>query len=161
MEFILKDGTKVKEGDLITLTKKSHNAFSSFTFEATLEQLENLVQMGVVKKVNEPELSVGTLSYYTTKLIDKYSDTFSILPLAIRFSMLLKEIAIDIDKSYPDHIKKSKDLFIISNLDGQIHQVNSEYLKNFLHFAAFRSKKDAKIAYNIVKPYISQMFNES
>ena len=117
MEFILKDGTKVKEGDLITLTKESHNTISSFTFDATLKQLEKLVSMGLARKVNKPESSVGTLFYYTTKLIDKYSDTFSILPLAIRFSMILKEIAIDIDKSYPDHIKKSKDLFFLFSYD--------------------------------------------
>jgi hypothetical protein len=160
MEIILKDGTKVKEGDCITTSIKFPYGYSTHTFNATIEDLRNLVKRGFAKEVVDP-IPLGDLYYYTNKLLDKYGEVFTKLPVSIRFSMILKEIAIDLDKAYADHIKYSKYLYIISNLDGKVHQVNPKFLDNFLHFAAFRSKEDAETACKIVSPYISNMFNES
>ncbi len=77
---------------------------------------------------------------------------------AVAFSTLLREVAIELDKKYEDHINNCEELFIISTLDGRIHKVPRAYIKNFRNFAAFRTEKDAKTACRILKEDLKEMF---
>lgn len=74
------------------------------------------------------------------------------------FSMLLRAIAIEIDKRYEDHISKSEDIFCISTLDGRIHKVCKAHIKNYKNFAAFRSIEDARIACRILRDFMRYLF---
>lgn len=52
-----------------------------------------------------------------------------------------------LDEKYPDHINKSKEVWVISTLDGEIKQIKELHkIKNFRNFAAFRSLDDALTA---------------
>lgn len=77
---------------------------------------------------------------------------------AAAFSMLLREVAIELDKKYEDHINNCEELFIISLMDGRIHKVPRAYIKNFRNFAAFRTEEDAKIACRILRDDLKEMF---
>lgn len=83
------------------------------------------------------------------------TSTTSILLL---HSMLLREVAIELDKKYEDHINNCKELYIISSMDGRIHKVPRAYIKNFRNFAAFRTKEDAKTACRILRSELKEMF---
>lgn len=77
---------------------------------------------------------------------------------SVAFSMLLREVAIELDKKYEDHINNCEELFIISPMDGRIHKVPRAYIKNFRNFAAFRTEEDAKIACRILRDDLKEMF---
>lgn len=74
------------------------------------------------------------------------------------FSVLLREVAIELDKKYEDHIDKCKELFIISTMDGRIHKTPRAHIKNFRNFAAFRTEEDAKLACKILREDLKDMF---
>lgn len=76
------------------------------------------------------------------------------------FSVLLKEIAIELDKKYKDHISNCKEFFIISTADGRIHKTLKAYIKNFRNFAAFRTEEDARIACRILRLELKEMFGD-
>ena len=81
----------------------------------------------------------------------------SILPAAA-LSIILREIATELDKKYKDHIEKSPEIYVISTLDGRITKANKAHIRNYRNFAAFRTIEDAKIACKIVKPILKEMF---
>lgn len=91
--------------------------------------------------------------------LDKYlTNLYKISPAAV-FSVLLKEVAIMLDERYPDHINKSKEVWVISTLDGEIKQVKELHkIKNFRNFAAFRSLDDALIAKKIMAPALQDLY---
>lgn len=74
------------------------------------------------------------------------------------FSVLLREVAIELDKRYEDHINNCEEVFIISSMDGRIHRVHRAHIKNFRNFAAFRTEEDAKIACRILRDDLKEMF---
>ena len=91
--------------------------------------------------------------------LDKYlTNLYKISPAAV-FSVLLKEVAIMLDERYPDHINKSKEVWIISTLDGEIKQIKELHkIKNFRNFAAFRSLDDALVAKTIMKDALRDLY---
>lgn len=91
--------------------------------------------------------------------LDKYlTNLYKISPAAV-FSVLLKEVATMLDERYPDHINKSKEVWVISTLDGEIKQVKELHkIKNFRNFAAFRSLDDALIAKKIMAPALQDLY---
>jgi hypothetical protein len=91
--------------------------------------------------------------------LDKYLDNlYRISPAAV-FSVLLKEVAIMLDEKYPDHINKSKEVWVISTLDGEIKQIKELHkIKNFRNFAAFRSLDDALTAKKIMTPALQDLY---
>ena len=91
------------------------------------------------------------------KMAGYLSNLHNINP-ALAFSMLLREVAIELDKKYEDHINNCKELYIISSMDGRIHKVPRAHIKNFRNFAAFRTKEDAKTACRILRSELKEMF---
>ena len=115
-----------------------------------------------------PEYVLRLLEYYIQKIAEKLgwkmekvynylNSVDSILPAAA-FSMVLREIAIELDKKYEDHIEESPEIYVISMLDGRITKANKAHIKNYRNFAAFRSISDAKIACKITKDILKEMF---
>ena len=74
--------------------------------------------------------------------------------------LLLKEIAIELDKQYNNHIKNSEKIYAISPQDGRIHEVNKSHIKNYKAFPAFRNIEDAKIACSLVKNHLKSIFGD-
>lgn len=74
------------------------------------------------------------------------------------FSILLKEIAVELDKKYPDHIENSKEIYYINVFNGTITKADKAWIRNYRNFAAFRTLEDAKVACKILSPIMKDLF---
>lgn len=175
-KFVLKqNGKEVKMGDKLfkygvinTPIGKGVIAQEVLVNEETLPKL---LEAGVVvpvgeKKIDDPvpmelDFYIGKiakrLGWKLEKTYNYLNNVDSVLPAAA-LSMVLREIAIELDKKYEDHINKSPEIYVISVFDGRITKVNKAHIKNYRNFAAFRSIEDAKVACRIVKPVLKEMF---
>ena len=175
-KIYLTNGKEVQIGD--TLTKAS-KVVDPFFGEGTVVQhivvtkdiLPKLLEAGIVTTIKptvvESEVPME-LEYYIQKIAEKLgwkiekvynylNSVDTILPTAA-FSMVLREVAIELDKKYEDHIEKSPEIYIISMLDGRITKANKALIKNYRNFAAFRTIEDAKIACRITRDILKEMF---
>ena len=73
-------------------------------------------------------------------------------------SIMLKEIAIELDKKYSDHIRFSPEIYAYSMASGKIVQLDKANIKTFKFFAAFRTKEDAEFAVKILSVLIDKIF---
>lgn len=183
-KFILKNGKEVKMGDKLI---KYGVVDAPFGKEVTVHEitmnektLPELIKAGVLTQVDcahgadcpcrhrakgeAPmdmnfyiEKIAARLNWKSEKIYNYLNTVDSILPVAA-FSMVLREIAIELDKKYEDHIENSPEIYVISMLDGRITRANKAHIKNYRNFAAFRTIEDAKIACRIVKPFLKEMF---
>lgn len=79
------------------------------------------------------------------------SNLYKVNPMSV-VSMFLKEIAIGLDKKYPDHIREAKTPYIISTVNGDIIPFKSlDKVENLKNFAIFRSSNEAKSAKDIIE----------
>lgn len=184
-KFILKNGKEVKMGDKLIKHGVVDTPFGKGLIMQEIimneETLPELIKAGVLTPMKECPHKDGCLcrhctkgevpmdmNFYTEKIavrlgwkpekVYNYLNSVdSILPTAA-FSMVLREIAIELDKKYEDHIENSPEIYIISMLDGRITKANKAHIKNYRNFAAFRTIEDAKIACRIVKPILKDIF---
>lgn len=178
-KFYLRDSDKeVQIGDIIAETSKLvHPGYGESIiihgFAVTKSNLSKLLDDGII--VSKPEKPVENkyevpmdMEYYIQKIanrlnwkIDKtynYLNNVDTICPAAAFSMILREIAIELDKKYEDHIENSPEIYVISMFDGRITKANKAHIKNYRNFAAFRSVSDAKIACNIMKDILKELF---
>ena len=180
-KIYLKNGKEVQLGDILTKVSKVKDSFFGKgtvieNVKVTKDILPNLIEAGIVtttkpaKSVVETEVPME-LEYYIQKIADKlgwkiekvynYLNSVDAILPAAAFSMVLREIAIELDKKYEDHIEKSPEIYVISMLDGRITKANKNHIKNYRNFAAFRSVSDAKIACSIVRDILKEMFKNN
>lgn len=72
--------------------------------------------------------------------------------------ILLKYIAVMIDKLYEGPIENSEEIWIISMINGKIKQIDKSLIKNYRNFPAFRTKEDALEARKILNKRFKRMF---
>ena len=179
-KFYLKNGKEVQIGDTIMKVIKTNSPTCKGTIVETTvvteHSLPELIKKGIITSSLGSNLELGsdldidnkTLHYYIEKLAKRlnwkvekmynYLNTIDSVYPAAAFSMLLREIAIELDKKYKDHIEKSPEIYVLSLLDGRITKANKTHIKNYRNFAAFRNIEDAKIACSIVKPILKNLF---
>lgn len=181
-KFYLKNGKEVQVGDTIAkVIKTKHPLLGEVTMVenvvVTEAALPKLIEKGIittslgsdfdVDKV-KPAESHMNLHYYVEKLAKKlnwkvekmynYLNTIDSVYPAAAFSIVLREVAIELDKKYEDHIEKSPEIYVVSMLDGRITKANKAHIKNYRNFAAFRSVEDAKTACSIVREILKELF---
>ena len=181
-KIYLKNGKEVKLGDTLTKVSKVKDPFFGkdtvieHVIKVTKDILPKLIKAGIVttkldeKPVAETKVPME-LDYYIEKIANKLNwkvekvynylnNVDTILPAAA-FSMVLREISIELDKKYEDHIEKSPEIYVISLLDGRITKANKAHIKNYRNFAAFRTIEDAKIACTITRNILKEMFKNN
>lgn len=173
-KIYLANGKEVQIGDTLTRVSKVKDSFFGKGIVkqhivVTKDILPELLKAGIVTTTKPAKSEVPMeLGYYVQKIADKFGwrieraysylyDIDSVLPAAA-FSMVLREIAIELDKKYEDHIEKSPEIYVISMLDGRITKANKAHIKNYRNFAAFRSVNDAKIACRITRKILKGLF---
>lgn len=139
---------------------------------ATEEVLDKAVADGALTVADGTEDGTHlNIEFYIAHLADrigwkmsnlvKYLDNlYKIYPTAV-FQILLREVAIVLDQKYPDHIERSKEIWCISLVTGEIHKMpesNRHLIKNFRNFAAFRTLDDALAAKHILKVPMKELF---
>lgn len=133
------------------------------------ESADEVTEKTVEECIKNKEVKTEkTLGYYLTSLAKKanmnpaeyvcwfkmFSDMYPYAGLAV----LLKEIALNLDNKYPDHISKCEKYFVVSMTDGRIHEMPRAHIKSFKNFAAFRTLEDAKFACRILRKEIKKCF---
>lgn len=177
-KIYLTNGKDVQIGDTLTKVSKVKDPFfgkgtAVQHIVVTKDILPELLKAGIVtttkpaKSVVETEVPME-LEYYIQKIADKlgwkvekvynYLNSVDAILPAAAFFMVLREIAIELDKKYKDHIEKSPEIYVISMLDGRITKANKAHIKNYRNFAAFRTIEDAKIACRITRDILKEMF---
>lgn len=173
--ILVKTGEEVTVGDVVTMCRDANIPAigrCKFIKEVTINEtnIPELINLGIIKVVDTK--SEDTLphypGYYVCKIADRLgwkpekaynylNGIYSIMPAAA-FSIILREIAIDLDKQYKDHISNSPEIYVVNLLDGRITKVNKASIKNYRNFAAFRTIEDAKMACNITRYFLKDMF---
>lgn len=172
-KFYLANGKEVQLGDTIYKVEKiDHPVFGKGKVVehilVTKEVLPKLIETGVLTVLKKDGEVSMDLEFYVQKIADRlgwkiekvynYLNSVDTILPAAAFSMVLREVAIELDKKYEDHIEKSPEIYVISMLDGRITKANKAHIKNYRNFAAFRSIEDAKIACRITRDILKEMF---
>lgn len=173
--ILVKTGKEVAFGDVVTMCRNIDIPAvgrCKFIREVTINEttIPELINLGIIKAVNTKSEDTPTynLDYYIGKIADRLgwkpekvynylNGIDSILPAAA-FSIVLREIAIDLDRKYEDHIENSPEIYVINMFDGRITKANKAIIKNYRNFAAFRTIEDAKIACRITRDILKDMF---
>lgn len=171
----VKSGKEVKVGDLIGVVANVNlpvfgeiKAVKVITL--TKDMLTKLILRGEVKIVKETSDPVKIWANAWKNLCNKANVTsekmasiLDVLKEANHWAvvqLLLKEIAIELDKKYNNHINNSEKIYAISPQDGRIHEIYKSYIKNYKAFPAFRNIEDAKIACSLVKNHLKLIFGD-
>lgn len=174
-KLYLKNGKEVHMGDTISHSTETVDPVfgkvkTTVVIPVTEFTLPELLKAGILLVQNCQEGSKVPMSakYYVKNIAKRmgweldrtthFLDTiYEIYPSAA-LSILLREIAIELDKSYDDHIENSPEIFIINSLNGRITKANKAVIKNYRNFAAFRSIEDAKIACKILRVLLKELY---
>ena len=175
MKFIVaKSGKEINLGDKILIVGAVNTPVGIIKAQkivtVTKELMSKFIKEGKVNVVEEKDTNkiwsnaIESLSKKTNWKEENLLDILSTLYLANPWAatqMVLREIAIELDKKYDDHINKSEKIYAISPQDGRIHEINKKTVKNYKAFSAFRSIEDAKIACSLIREHIKSIFSNA
>ena len=175
MKFIVaKSGKEINLGDKILIVGAVNTPVGMIKAQkivtVTKELMSKFIKDGKVNVVEEKDTNkiwnnaIESLSKKTNWKEEKLLNTLTTLHLANPWAatqMVLREIAIELDKKYDDHINKSEKIYAISPQDGRIHEVNKKTVKNYKAFPAFRSIEDAKIACSLIREHLKSIFSNA
>jgi hypothetical protein len=162
-------GNEVKMGKEYLCT--IHDTLCDITYPVIMneENIPYFVKTGVIKKVDDGNIPTS-LSFYIRHLanreewneedLEEFLDALlSLYPSAL-FSVLVKEISIVMNERHSTPLEESKELFIISTLNGKITRVTDlNSVKTFANFAFFRTETEAIIAAKILEDILYIMYN--
>lgn len=132
---------------LATLAKELGIKIDESAEETAVPDCLDFYILSLAKRLNwKPDKVLGFLN--------KLAEIRPILP----FNLLLKEIAVELDKQYAGHIKNSKEIWVVSVLNGSIGRVNKDEITTYDNFAAFRTKEDAKFALKVLAEQYNDIF---
>lgn len=174
-KFILADSGKgINFGDRILIVENINTPLSVARVQrvavVTKELMGKLIKDGKVNVVEENGINniwndaIKSLAKKTNWKEEKLLNILATLHLANPWAatqMVLREIAIELDKKYDDHINKSEKIYVISPQDGRIHEINKKTVKNYKAFPAFRSVEDAKIACSLIREHLKLIFSNA
>lgn len=172
-KFITKEGKKVSLGEpfSITASLKKEGVKVNFIFRSsklTSSQARMLVMKGILKVEEGPKVPtldeavalVSTWLMNTPHAKDIAEEFLVAMPDYARFSVILRALAVLIDRKYPDHINNANvdKYFTIDMTNGRVCEVPKGKIRNFRNFAAFRTIDDIKIATKVLRPFIKELW---
>lgn len=172
-KFITKEGKKVSLGEPLSITDtlKKKGVKTTYIFRSdklTSLQARILVMKGMLKEEKEPKVptideAVALISTWlmgTPHAKDTAKEFLTAMPSYAGFSVVLRALAVLIDRKYPDHINNADvdKYFTIDMTNGRVCEVPKGRIKNFRNFAAFRSIDDIKIATKVLRPFIKELW---
>ena len=172
--IVVKNGKEINFGDKMLITKSANTPLGITIVRkvaiVTKELMDKLIKDGKVNVVEENGINkiwndaIKSLAKKTNWKEEKLLNILATLHLANPWAatqMVLREIAIELDKKYDDHINKSEKIYVISPQDGRIHEINKKTVKNYKAFSAFRSIEDAKIACSLIREHLKSIFSNA
>ena len=138
--------------------KKIDNFFATLAKELGIKIDESAEETAVPDCLDFYILSLAKrLNWKPDKVLGFLNKLAEIRPI-LPFNLLLKEIAVELDKQYDGHIKNSKEIWVVSVLNGSICMVNKDEITTYDNFAAFRTKEDAKFALKVLAEQYNDIF---
>lgn len=175
-KYFYKD-KEIKVGDSFTITDSAKDEEYTYEYNIIVENvtesyLNDLYKAGYITIKEDTKDNFYKLLY--EKVIEKISNKMCLSTTSVKILLdsiykiypwatihiMLKELAIELDKKYQDNIKKAPALYAVSPQDGRIHEVNKNYFKSYTCVPVFRSIEDAKIACRIIKKELKKVFCE-
>lgn len=173
-KFTVESGKEIKLGDKITLMFGVDTPFGIVEVNKVVPVTETILMRLIAdKKVKVADTddnaehdaiwdaALISLSKKTGWKPDKLNGILSTIESVNPWAatqIVLKEIAIELDKKYEDHINKSEEIYAVSPQDGRIHKINKKTVKNYRAFPAFRNVEDAKIACSLIRENLKSIF---
>lgn len=137
------------------------------TSNLSAELADHLVVVGVLTN-EEPVKVSGDIAYYVAKLAKKLNvsvDTCKYMLNTIQayspstvFSLLAKQVALELDNKYPGHIKENAELYCIELVRGHIVPITLKKGASLRNVTLFRSSDDAAFAIQVLKELYVKMF---
>lgn len=159
----------MKEKQILVMT-----SFGPVPFNAVKDYINPEVAKAIEKNKEaiisamERSSAPTELSYYVNSLAQKkgwkpekmagFLNNLSEINLGAAFQVILREVAVELDKKYEDHIEKSEEIYCVSLTNGHIFKADKQFIKNFRNFSAFRTLDDAKLACKITRGLLKDMF---
>ena len=138
--------------------KKIYNFFATLAKELGIKIDESAEETTVPDYLDFYILNLAKrLNWNPNKVLSFLNKMAEISPI-LPFNLLLKEIAVELDKQYDNHIKNSKEIWVVSVLNGSICMVNKDEVTTYNNFAAFRTKEDAKFALKVLAKQYNDIF---
>lgn len=172
--IVANSGKEIKFGDEIIIAEIINTPLGVVKAKriaiVTKELMSKFIKDGKVNVVEENDINkiwnnaIESLAKKTNWKEEKLLNILVTIHLAnpwAAIQMVLREIAIELDKKYDDHINKSEKIYAISPQDGRIHEINKKTVKNYKAFPAFRSIEDAKIACSLIKGHLKSIFSNA
>lgn len=112
----------------------------------------------------EPEITYETMTAVYAELnsldFNEASCILQVIPDYLGFQAMLRSAAVILDRQYPDHINEAKvdKYYTIDMSNGRVCEVPKGKVKNFRHFAAFRSLEDIKKATKALRPFMRHLW---
>lgn len=150
-KYILNDASQkeVKMGDTL-----------SCAIKVTKNTLPKLIEKNIVKEVEEITWdsiikSIESKPGYITGMIDSL---YYVSPISL-FHLMLREIAIEMDKKYVGHIKDCEEVYIFNAVHNLLLvKYTSDSNTTFESFSAFRYLEEAIKARQILMPLIEKIY---
>lgn len=166
--FDSKTGKEVFLNKPYEISIKEDGYVTSFkTSQLTEPMADMLVSNGVLTDKCPSKIPTD-FDYYVAKLAKKLNVNLEdcgimlnwLMPYAPAtvFSLLAKQIALELDAKYEGHIGKSKELFGVELTTGYIIPIKITEKSHLKNIALFRSVDDALFAINVLKPVYMRMF---
>lgn len=182
-KFYTKNGKEVKMGDKIvtkmTTSTEYGNIFTKECILVTESSIPYLLDNGLItidKKEKKENKEILTAEVCFNKIVSslsnqlefdnvgdtlKFMDNLYNVNLSAFKKMMLKKIAVQLDRKYPDHIQSCEQIWIFNSLYNTIDTLNTNKSLCFDNFAAFRSKEDAKLAISILNEIVEWGKNDN
>lgn len=125
----------------------------------TKKELELLVDLDVVEAV-EPNIVLVALQKLADKAnmsildMDNFIYNLNKMNSWAAFILLLKQVAIIMDKKYPDHIMNANKLFYVSSTNLKVEELPDKAIINPNHVSLFRTIEEAKKAIVEISEYL-------
>lgn len=163
--YYTKAGEEVKMGDVIRRVRRGDYFSVIQEFIVLPSSISKLIKKGLM--VEREDLEEGPLKsekdveYYLRKICQKSSlneensmeflfTLLNICPASL-YTMFLREIAIDLDANYEDHISNSPDIYMVDIISMKVYNLRKGCIKDYKNFAAFRSVREAQIALGLLE----------
>ena len=165
--YLKTNGQEVKVGDTIKISSQTETPFGVGTTVLHVTMTQDLIPMLLEHEVIEKRESDKDLRVYIKKFAKRFGLSFSgakeMLSVfiekepALAASALLKEISItlNMDKGSLADLPK---VYVISSINGKIYEVPKKDIKTYAHFAPFRSREQAKEAYDLLGTLLNDMY---
>lgn len=98
------------------------------------------------------------LGWSPKKLRNIIEDIIKVNP-AILFHLMLREVALECDRQYKNHIENSAEIYVLSASNSLIVRIDKSSILNYRNFSAFRTREDAKKARIILKDLLEIMYS--